>query len=199
MGIVLYCLNFWMVFCPFVLTFVFGAGEDDRFVRPWAAYLFPNASSWTEAAWVSFRTLPTCFPLVAFSHHPLRLGFLSCSTLVIAPLSTISFQTMKVSSSHRLIIVKSHRRLQSLITRLPIISNIFQIIQGQHSLKLNRILQFWFVKSFRDHYCGCFVCWQLSLVPSYVEILDIVVLQTYINRSDSLCSASWALVARKCS
>ena len=95
-----------------------------------------------ETACVSFRTLSICFPLIALSHFPLNVGFLSFLTLGYCSFLHDFVSDSEVSSSHRLINLKSYRRLQSRIARLPIVSNSLLIIHSKCSLKLNRILQF---------------------------------------------------------
>ena len=69
-----------------------------------------------------------------------RLSFLFDSWLLL--LSPLFISDSEVSTSLRLINMKSHRCLQSWITRLPIVSKSLLVTQSQCSLKLNRILQF---------------------------------------------------------
>ena len=118
-----------------------------------------SGSFMTETTWVSFRTLSSCFPLIAFSHFPLNVSFLSFLTVGLCSSLNNFVPDSEISSCHRLINMKSYRCLQSWITRLSIISNSFLVVQSQESLKLNRILQFWLEKTLQDHIGTHFARW----------------------------------------
>ena len=64
-----------------IFAFEFGAGERRSSFSP---LRFASVSSseciMTETTWVSFWTLSSCFPLIAISHLPLNVGFLSFLT-----------------------------------------------------------------------------------------------------------------------
>ena len=125
---------------PSVCASALGAREDDRPACLWS-HLFPYARS--ETAWVSFRTLSMCLPLIAFSHSPLSVGFSPFVTLGYCSSFHYFVPCSEVSRPHCLINMTSCWCLQSWTTWLLVVSNILLFTKSQYSLKLNRILQFW--------------------------------------------------------
>ena len=126
--------------CSPVCAFEFCAGEDDCPFRPVILASVVRCQIVAQTTSLLGK-LSSCFPLIAFSNFPFNVGFLfwlgySSSPHYFVPDS-------EVSSSHRLINMKSYRCLQSWEARLPIVSNSFLVIQCQYSLKLNRIPYIW--------------------------------------------------------
>ena len=128
--------------------------------------------------WKSVRVLST---QKTPHHFPLNIGFVSFWLLVTELLSTTSIRALKIPVSHHVIDMKFHCSFQLMIVRL-LGSRRFLIVQCHHDLKLNRIKQFWLVQSFQDHIGRHIACWPWSLIPSYIEILDIVILQSHTDK-----------------
>ena len=147
------------------------------------------------------RTLSICFPLKPPSHLPINVGFLSFLTLGHCSSLNKFVPDSEISSSHRLINMKSHTGLQYWISRLSIVSDSFLLVQSQDRLTLNRIVQFFICKNpFQDQFRTNFACcdnraWShrtsKSCTSSFCE--------RRLNKSESPCTASRAPVARKCS
>ena len=138
-------LELWEGIFPSACAFASGAGEDSAFVS--------RCGIMTETA--------HC-PIAFHWWHSLdllsALAFLPYGLLVTTPLSTISFCALKF----RTIIVRARWRLSDVFNLEKLSSSLFRMfflfIQSQCSLKLNRILHFWLVLTFQDHFRRNFTC-----------------------------------------
>ena len=153
------CLNLWGFFSLSVsLGLRIWCGQGRLSISSVNPATVSSGQCMIETTRVSFRTFSMCFPLKTLSHFPLNGGFLSFSTLGHCSSLYNFVPDSEASSSHRLIKMKSHRCLQSWITRLSIVSYSFLVVQSQDSLKLNRMLLFWLEKSFQDDFRRNFAC-----------------------------------------
>ena len=159
MGYVLCCLNFWRVFARLSWpSYVVRKRTIVLFVSEPRICFQIQVHDWNYKSLLS----NTANLLSTDSILPLSLnvGFLSFSSLGYCSSFYSLILDSDVSNSHRLIDMQSYRRLPSLITRLPTVSNSFLITQCQYCLRLNRILQCWLVQSLQHHFARCFACWQ---------------------------------------
>ena len=144
--------NFWGIFSS-VCAFASGAGKDGPSCL-WSC-LLPDAGSWRKLHESPSQTLANCFPLIAclppsfprwlFSlldsllllFHPLfRSGLWGCASLLPDQYDVLLLSSIWSS------LVRYFR----------------SSLDGQYSLKLNRILYLWLVLTFQDRFRRYFTC-----------------------------------------
>ena len=158
-GFHLCCLNFWRVFAHLSWPANLVRERDDCPLRLWASHLLPDEAAWLKLHESPFEHCPiNCSPLIAFSHCPANVGFLSFSTHGYFLLHYF-ISDSEVSRSYRLIKMKSYRRLQSLITRFPIVSNSSWSYKASTVWRWTESCKFDPCNPSGTHFCRCFTCW----------------------------------------